>query len=62
MTISLLKIGLSPKFWVDPNEMEEHANDNREEIVRTKRKPGRPPKGTSKSKKTVKEVLSTTSQ
>jgi len=42
--------------------MEEHANDNREEIVRTKRKPGRPPKGTSKSKKTVKEVLSTTSQ
>jgi len=39
------------KFWADPNEMEEHANDTWEEIVRTKRKTGRPPKGTGKSKK-----------
>jgi len=39
------------KFWVDPNEMEEDANDTGEDIVYTKRKPGRPPKGTGKSKK-----------
>jgi len=26
------------KFWVDPNEMEEHASDTRKEIVHTKRK------------------------
>jgi len=39
------------KFWADPNEMEEHASDTWEEIVCTKRKPRRPPKGTSKSKK-----------
>ena len=50
------------KFWVDPNEMEEHVSDTGEEIVRTKRKPGKPPKGTGKSKKIAKEVLSTTSQ
>ena len=50
------------EFCVDPNEMEEHASDTGEEIVRTKRKPGRPPKGTGKSKKTAKVVLSTTSQ
>jgi len=50
------------KFWTDPNEIEVHTSDNGEEIVRTKRKPGRPPKGTSKSKKTGKAVLSTTSQ
>ena len=36
------------KFWVDPNEMEEHASDTREEIVYTKRKPGRQPKETGK--------------
>jgi len=39
--------------------MEEDANDIREEIVCTKRKPGRSPKGTGKSKKTAKAVLST---
>ena len=50
------------KFWVDSNEMEEDASDNREETVRTKRKPGRPPKGTGKSRKTAKAVLFTTSQ
>jgi len=42
--------------------MEEHANDTGEEIVHTKRKPRRPPKGTGKSKKTAKAVMSTTSQ
>jgi len=50
------------KFWVNPNEMEEDASDIGEEIVCTKRKPGRPPKGIGKSKKTAKTVLSTTSQ
>ena len=50
------------KFWADSNEMEEDANDNGEETVRTKRKPGRPPKGTGKSRKIAKAVLSTTSQ
>jgi len=39
------------KFWVDPNEMEKQASDTGEEIVRTKRKHGRPPKRTGKSKK-----------
>jgi len=39
------------KFWVDPNEMEEDVSDIGEEIVCTKRKPGRPPKGTGKSRK-----------
>jgi len=32
------------KFWADPNEMEEDVSDTGEEIVHTKRKPGRPPK------------------
>ena len=50
------------KFWADSNEMEEDASDNGEETVHTKRKPGRPPKGTGKSRKTAKAVLSTTSQ
>jgi len=50
------------KFWTDPKEMEEDGSDTEEEIVCTKRKPGRPPKGTGKSKKTAKTVLSTTSQ
>ena len=50
------------KFWVDPNEMEKDDNDTGEEIVCIKRKPGRPPKRNGKSKKTVKTVLSTTSQ
>ena len=50
------------KFWVDPNEMEENASDTGEEIVCTKRKPGRPPKGTGKSKNIAKAILSTTSQ
>jgi len=36
------------KFRVDPNEMEEDASDTGKEIVCTKRKLGRPPKGTSK--------------
>jgi len=50
-------------FWAHPNKMEEDANDAGEEIVCTKRKPGRPPKGTDKSKKkTAKAVLSTMSQ
>ena len=35
------------KIWAHPKEMEEHASDNGEEIVRTKRKQGRPPKGTN---------------
>jgi len=39
------------KFWVDPNEMGEDASDIGEEKVYIKRKPGRPPKGTGKSKK-----------
>jgi len=42
--------------------MDEQASDTREEIVRTKRKPGRPHKGIGKSKKTAKVVISTTSQ
>jgi len=50
------------KFWTDPKEMEEDVSDTGEEIVRTKRKPGKPPKGTGKSKKTAKKILSTTSQ
>ena len=50
------------KFWADSNEMEEDASDNGEEAVCTKRKPGRPPKGTGKSRKIAKAVLSTTSQ
>jgi len=49
------------KFWVDPNEMEKDASDTGEEIVCIKRKPGRPHKGTGKSKKIAKVVLSTTS-
>jgi len=50
------------KFWTDPNEMEEDASDIGEEIVCTKRKPGKSPKGNGKSKKAVTTVLSTTSQ
>ena len=50
------------KFWTNPNEMEEHVSDTREEIVHTKIKSRRPPKGTGKSKKTDKAVLSTTPQ
>jgi len=50
------------KFWADPNEMEEDVSDTREEIVCSKRKLGRPPKGTGKSKKTAKAFLSTTSK
>ena len=50
------------KFWVDPNEMEEDASDTGEEIVCTKKKSGRSPKGTDKSKKPAKTALSTTSQ
>jgi len=42
--------------------MEEHVSDTGKEIVHTKRKPGRPPKGIGKSKKAAKAVLSTTSQ
>jgi len=42
--------------------MEEDASDIGKEIVCTKRKLGRPPKETGKSKKTVKTILSTTSQ
>ncbi|XP_068466565.1 uncharacterized protein [Phaseolus vulgaris] len=45
------------KFWADSNEMKEDASDNKEETVRTKRKPERPPKRTSKSRKTAKTVL-----
>jgi len=43
------------KFWADPNEMEKDANDNGKEIVCTKRKPKRPPKGTGKSKKLLRK-------
>ena len=50
------------KFWTDPKEMEEDVSDTGEEILCTKRKPQRSPKGTGKSKKSVKTVLSTTSQ
>jgi len=50
------------KFWVYPNEMEDDSSDTWEETVCTKRKPGRPPKGTGKSKKNAKAVFSTTSQ
>jgi len=50
------------KFWADPNEMEENASDTGEEIVHTKRKPERPPKGTGKSKKIARAILSTMSQ
>jgi len=52
---------IGSKFWVDPNEMEDDS-DTGEEIVRTKRKPGRPPKGIGKTKKTTKAVLTITSQ
>jgi len=38
-------IDVVSKFWADPNEMEEDANDTGEEIVCTKRKLGRPHKG-----------------
>jgi len=44
---------VASKFWVDHNEVEENASDNREDIVNTTRKPGRPPKGVGKSKKTA---------
>jgi len=50
------------KFWTDPNEIEKDASDTREQIVCTKRKSGRPLKGTGKSKQTAKAVLSTMSQ
>ena len=50
------------KFWADPNEMEEDASDTGEEIVCTKRKSGRPPKGIGKSKISAQAVFSTTSQ
>jgi len=53
---------IGSKFWIDPNEMEEDASDTGEEIVRTKRKLGRPPKGTGKARKTAKIVLTITSQ
>ena len=53
---------IGSNFWVDPNEMEEDANDTGEEIVHTKRKPGRPPKGTGKSKKAAKTVPTITLQ
>ena len=43
---------IGSKFWADLNEMEEDASDTGEEIVRTKRKPERQPKGTGKAKKT----------
>ena len=51
---------IGSKFWVYPNEMEEDASDTREEIIHTKRKPRRPPKGTGKAKKTDKTVLTIT--
>jgi len=53
---------IGSKFWVYPNEMEEDASDTREEIIHTKRKPRRPPKGTGKAKKTDKTVLTITLQ
>ena len=46
------------KFWVDPNEMEENASDIGEEIVCTKRKPERPPKGIGQFKKKLLRQLS----
>ena len=46
------------KFWAALIEMEEHASYIGKEIVRTTRKPRRPPKRTSKSKKSTKAVLS----
>jgi len=55
-------IDVVSEFWVDPNDMEEDASDTGEEIVCTKRKPGRPPKGTGKSKKIVQAAISTMSQ
>jgi len=42
--------------------MEEHVIDTGEEIVCTKTKPGRPPKGTGKSKTIAKTVLFKMSQ
>jgi len=53
---------IGSNFWADPNETEEDDSDTGEEIVHTKRKPGRPPKGTGKAKKTAKTVLTVTSQ
>jgi len=50
---------IGSKVWVDPNEMEEDVSDTGEKIVRIKRKPGRPPKGTGKSKKITKTILTT---
>ncbi|XP_068461592.1 uncharacterized protein [Phaseolus vulgaris] len=40
---------IGSKIWIDPNEMEKDASDTGKEIVRTKRKPRRPPKGTGKA-------------
>jgi len=45
------------KFWANPNEREEHASDTGEKIVRTRRKPGRPPKGTNKSKNLLRQFF-----
>ena len=42
-------IHIGSKIWVDPNEMEKDAGGTGKEIVRTKRKPMRPPKGTGKA-------------
>ena len=42
-------------FWADPNEMEEDDSDTGEEIVCTKRNPGRPPKKSGKSKKLLRQ-------
>ena len=46
------------KFCADSSEMEENVSDIGAKIVRTTRKLGRPPKGTSKSRKTAKAALS----
>ena len=53
---------IGSKFWTNLNEMEEDANDIGEEIVHTKRKPGRPPKGNGKAEKTTKTILIITSK
>jgi len=45
-------------LWVVQVEIEENVNDNGDDIVQSTRKPGRPPKGVVKVKKTTKEVQS----
>ena len=50
------------KFWANPSVIQENDSDIRAGIVRTTRKPKKPPKGTSKFRKIAQTVLSKKSQ